>query len=284
MLCCSWHKPLLNLMRHRLATEFSSWGNQRDGHLLPVQGERLRPSLESWGAGDMAPLWSLKGVWWWWAWGGGGGMGSCPGSCGFGGVRLQEKVQTGQISSKVLSVTEGFLEEAVNEFGDRIECLGIEKMTFGAGLAIPPPQGWPDILLFVCTPISSSYLAGPQRPISGLPPPGTLICRQPPPFLGRQRLWRREPSLATSLDQSLEIHLAVSGLSHTQALGRCSLCWEHSPLSAHPTESALYAAQTTQPSSRLSQHFAQLAAISSAGGAIFLEEPVEHRPGEGDVN
>ena len=209
--------------------------------------------------------------------------GPALGAVALGEVRLQEKVHIGQIYSKVLSVMEGFLEEAVNEFGDRIECLGIEKMTFGAGLAIPPPQGWPDILLFVCTPLSSSYLAGPQRPTSGLPPPGTIICRQPPPLLGRQRLWRRRP-LAISPDQSLEIHLAASGLSHTQALGRCSLCWEHSPPSAHPTESALYAAQTTQPSSRLSQHFAQLAAISSAGGAIFLEEPVEHRPGEGDVN
>ena len=210
--------------------------------------------------------------------------GPALGAVALGEVRLQEKVQIGQIYSKVLSVLEGFLEEAVNEFGDRVECLGIEKMTFGAGLAIPPPQGWPDILLFVCTPISSSYLAGPQRPISGLPPPGIIIRRQPPPFLGRQSLWRRKPSLAISLDQSLEIHLAVSGLSHTQALGRCSLCWEHSPLSARPTESALYATQTTQTSSRLSQHFTQLAAISSAGGAIFLEEPVEHRPGDGDVN
>ena len=67
-------------------------------------------------------------------------MGSCPGSCGFGEVRLQEKVQIGQIY-KVLSVMEGFLEEAVNEFGNRVDCLGIEKLTFGAGLAILPPQG-----------------------------------------------------------------------------------------------------------------------------------------------
>lgn len=44
-------------------------------------------------------------------------MGSCPGSCGFGEVRLQERIQIGHIYSKVLSVTEGFLEEVVNEFG-----------------------------------------------------------------------------------------------------------------------------------------------------------------------
>lgn len=103
-------------------------------------------------------------------------MGSCSGSCGFREVRLREKVQIGQIY-KVLSVMEGFLEEAVNEFGNRVECLGIEKLTFGAGLAIPPPQGWLDILLSVCTSISSSDLAGPQGPISGLPPPGIIICR-----------------------------------------------------------------------------------------------------------
>ena len=70
--------------------------------------------------------------------------GPALGAVALGEVRLQEKVQIGQIYSKVLSVLEGFLEEAVNEFGDRVECLGIEKMTFGAGLAIPPPQGWPE--------------------------------------------------------------------------------------------------------------------------------------------
>ena len=69
-----------------------------------------------------------------------------------------------------------------------LECLGIEKMTFGAGLGIPPPQGWPDTLLVFCTLMSSSYLVGPQRPNSGLPPPGIIIRRQPPPFLGRQHL------------------------------------------------------------------------------------------------
>ena len=49
--------------------------------------------------------------------------------------------------------------------------------------------------------------------------------------LGRQCLWRRKSSFITSLDQSLELCLAIPDLSHTQAFARCSLCWECSPLS-----------------------------------------------------
>lgn len=52
-------------------------------------------------------------MWWWGDWGG-GWNGVLPWGCGFREVRLREKVQIGQIY-KVLSVMEGFLEEAVNE-------------------------------------------------------------------------------------------------------------------------------------------------------------------------
>ena len=65
-------------------------------------------------------------------------MGSCPGSCGFGKVRLQEKVQIGHIYSKVLSVMEGFLEEVVNEFGVRV--FGDRKDDLWGRLGYPTPS------------------------------------------------------------------------------------------------------------------------------------------------
>ena len=67
-------------------------------------------------------------------------MGSCPGSCGFGKVRLQEKVQIGHIYSKVLSVMEGFLEEVVNEFGVRV--FGDRKDDLWGRLGYPTPSRW----------------------------------------------------------------------------------------------------------------------------------------------
>ena len=66
--------------------------------------------------------------------------------------------------------------------------------------------------------------------------------------------------------------LLYPGLSHMFPAGNALPC-----LSACPTESVSHAAQTTHSSSRLSQHFIQLAAISAAHGVIFLGDWVGHR-------
>lgn len=175
---------------------------------------------------------------------------------------------------------EGFLEEAVDEFGNGV---GVGLPLLGrCGIPGFPRggQGWPTSLptTSCCTPlwppVTSTSLAKPQENISGSSAPGPSVPRQPPPNswgLGGQCLQRRKSSLVICLDQSLGLHLTIAHLSHTQAFARCFLCWECSPVSVHLSHRVglTHCSHSLSLPLGSSQHFAQLATISSAGGAIF---------------
>lgn len=77
---CSRHKPLVNLMRHRLASEAS----KKPGMVTsPSPRGKTQAFSGELGAEDMASLWSLEGsVVVGGDWGGGGGMGSLPWAAG----------------------------------------------------------------------------------------------------------------------------------------------------------------------------------------------------------
>lgn len=161
--------------------------------------------------------------------------------------------------------------------------LGMEWVRachFWAGvgyLAFPGVANAPSHHILLHAPLTTCYLHLPsQTPGNYFRILGSWAQRPPPATphswgLGGQCLRRRKSSLVVSLDQSLGLHLTIAGFSHTQAFARCFLCWERSPVSVHLSHRVVLAHCSHSLSLPLgsSQHFAQLATISSAGGAIF---------------
>lgn len=121
----------------------------------------------------------------------------------------------------------GLPEETVDEFGDRVGA-GL-RMTFWADLDTRYSQGWPSPLptTACCFHLPTHHLHLPSwtpRTYLRIPTFRDHCPQTANPWgLGGQCLWRRKPSLATSLDRSLQIHLTIPSLSHTQAFARCSL-------------------------------------------------------------
>lgn len=124
--------------------------------------------------GDTALLWRVRS----WVWR--GECGPVLGAVVWGGSQAIGKClnRANPLESTVRH--EGFLEEAVDEFGDGV---GTGLATLGGSFF---GQAFPRVATISCClplrpPVTSTSLAKPQEPISASSAPGTSIPSQPPP-------------------------------------------------------------------------------------------------------